>query len=131
MEAPDFWDDPAVSQEKMKRLKSLKDDVETFEGLKELFEDIETMIEMGIEEKDATLVPEIAELFEEFEEVFEGIRMKTLLSGEYDRDNAILSLHAGAGRRCCFACIPDGRTRRAFPLRCWTRWTARRRESSQ
>ena len=43
MEAPDFWDDPAVSQEKMKRLKSLKDDVETFEGLKELFEDIETM----------------------------------------------------------------------------------------
>lgn len=97
MEAPDFWDDPAVSQEKMKRLKSLKDDVETFEGLVELFEDIETMIEMGIEEKDATLVPEIAELFEEFEEVFEGIRMKTLLSGEYDRDNAILSLHAGAG----------------------------------
>ena len=50
MEAPDFWDDPAVSQEKMKRLKSLKDDVATYASLEEQYDDIETMIEMGYEE---------------------------------------------------------------------------------
>ena len=97
MEAPDFWDDPEVSQNKMKDLKSLKDDVSTYSQLTEQYDDIATMIEMGYEENDASLIPEIEEMLEEFQDTFEGIRMKTLLSGEYDRDNAILSLHAGAG----------------------------------
>lgn len=97
MEAPDFWDDPEVSQNKMKELKSLKDDVSTYSQLAEQYDDIATMIEMGYEENDASLIPEIEEMLEEFQDTFEGIRMKTLLSGEYDRDNAILSLHAGAG----------------------------------
>lgn len=97
MEAPDFWDDPEVSQNKMKDLKSLKDDVSTYSQLAEQYDDIATMIEMGYEENDASLIPEIEEMLEEFQDTFEGIRMKTLLSGEYDRDNAILSLHAGAG----------------------------------
>ncbi len=97
MEAPDFWDDPYASQEKMKRLKSLKDDVETYAGLEQQFEDIETLLEMGYEENDASLIPEIEEALAEFEATFEAIRIKTLLSGEYDGDNAIVSLHAGAG----------------------------------
>lgn len=97
MEAPDFWDNVEMSQKKMKELKSLKDDVATFAGLQEKFEDIQTLIEMANEENDASLIPEVEEEFAEFEEVFEGIRMKTLLSGEYDKDNAIVSLHAGAG----------------------------------
>lgn len=97
MEAPDFWEDPEKSQEKMKELKSLKDDVTTFAKLDEQYEDIETMIEMGYEENDPELVPEIAQMLADFEESYEGIRMKTLLSGEYDGKNAILSLHAGAG----------------------------------
>ncbi len=97
MEAPDFWNDPVVSQNKMKTLKSLKDDVATCKGLLTQYEDIETMIEMGYEENDESLIPEIQEMLDEFVETFENIRMKTLLSGEYDQDNAILSLHAGAG----------------------------------
>ena len=97
MEAPDFWDDTEISQMKMKELKSLKDDVETYAHLAEQYEDIETLLEMGYEENDATLIPEIQETLEEFEETFENIRIKTLLSGEYDGENAILSLHAGAG----------------------------------
>ena len=97
MEAPDFWDNVEISQQKMKDLKSLKDDVETFAKLKEQFEDIETLIEMANEENDISLIEEAAEELTEFEKTFEGIRMKTLLSGEYDKDNAILSLHAGAG----------------------------------
>ncbi len=97
MEAPDFWDDPERSQEKMKQLKSLKDDVETYASLTRQREDIETLLEMGYEENDASLIPEIQEALDEFQQTFEGIRIKTLLSGEYDRDNAIVSLHAGAG----------------------------------
>lgn len=97
MEAPDFWNDPVVSQEKMKKLKSLKNDVATYQELAQQYEDIETMIEMGYEENDPELVPEIDQMLQEFIQTYEAIRMKTLLSGEYDANNAILSLHAGAG----------------------------------
>ena len=97
MEAPDFWSDPAVSQKKMQELKSMKDDVATYSELEAGFEDIETMIEMGYEENDASLIPEIQELLDNFIATYEAIRMKTLLSGEYDGKKAIVSLHAGAG----------------------------------
>ena len=97
MEAPDFWNDPEVSQNKMKEVKSLKDDVATYEALSTQYDDIETMIEMGYEENDPELIPEIDQMMKEFVQTYEDIRMKTLLSGEYDRNNAIVSLHAGAG----------------------------------
>ena len=117
MEAPDFWDDPETSQRKMKELKSMKDDVEVYTALKQQYEDIETLIEMGYEENDASLIPEIEELLTEFTESYEGIRIKTLLSGEYDRDNAIVSLHAGAGgtESCDWA---------AMLYRMFTRWAS-------
>ena len=97
MEDGDFWNDPVVSQNKMKTLKSMKDDVATYEKLATQFDDIETLIEMVYEENDASLIPEIEEMLSEFVTTFDNIRIKTLLSGEYDGDNAILSLHAGAG----------------------------------
>ena len=97
MEAPDFWNEPSVSQKKMQQLKSLKDDVATFAKLATGYEDIETMIEMGYEENDIELIPEIKDMLDEFIATYEAIRLKTLLSGEYDKDNAIVSLHAGAG----------------------------------
>ena len=97
MEDGDFWNDPVVSQNKMKTLKSMKDDVATYEKLATQFDDIETLIEMGYEENDASLIPEIEEMLSEFVTTFDNIRIKTLLSSEYDGDNAILSLHAGAG----------------------------------
>ena len=97
MEAPDFWDDPEKSQSKMKELKSMKDDVATYAKLKEQYEDIETMIEMGYEENDESLISEIQQMLDDFESTYDGIRMKTLLSGEYDKCNAILRLNAGAG----------------------------------
>lgn len=97
MEAPDFWNDPAVSQKKMQELKSMKDDVATYSNLEQGYEDIETMIEMGYEENDASLIPEIQEMLDEFVATYEAIHLKTLLSGEYDKKKAIVSLHAGAG----------------------------------
>lgn len=117
MEAPDFWDNVEVSQQKMKDLKSLKEDIAVFAKLEEQFEDIETLIEMANEENDISLIPEVEAELNEFEETFEAIRMKTLLSGEYDRDNAIVSLHAGAGgtESCDWA---------AMLYRMFTRWAS-------
>ena len=115
MEAPDFWNDPEVSQNKMKEVKSLKDDVATYAALAAQYDDIETMIEMGYEENDPELIPEIDQMMKEFVQTYEDIRMKTLLSGEYDRNNAIVSLHAGAGgtESCDWA---------AMLYRMYTRW---------
>jgi len=97
MEAPDFWDDPDKSQLLMKELKGLKDDMEVYQNLVTLKEDMETLIEMGYEEDDAAVIPDIEELMDTFKNDFEAIRVKTLLAGEYDRDDAIVTLHAGAG----------------------------------
>lgn len=97
MEAPDFWNDSSVSQKKMQELKSMKDDVSTYAGLEMGYEDIETMIEMGYEENDASLIPEIRQMLDDFIATYEAIHLKTLLSGEYDGKKAIVSLHAGAG----------------------------------
>ena len=97
MEAPDFWDDTERSQNAMKELKSLKDDVETYQKLTDTFEEIEILLEMGYDENDAAVLPEIEEQLAELEREYEDIKIKTLLSGEYDKDNAILTLHSGAG----------------------------------
>ena len=97
MEAPGFWDDTERSQKYMVELKSLKDDKETYEQLESQYEDTATLIEMGYEENDASVIPEIEEMLQEFISTYDNIRMKTLLSGEYDACGAILTLHAGAG----------------------------------
>ena len=97
MEEPDFWDDPQKSQEYMKQLSSMKEDVAVYARLEELFEEIGTLIELGDEENDPSLVPEVQSTMDEFVQKYDAIRLKTLLSGEYDKDNAIVTLHAGAG----------------------------------
>ncbi len=117
MEAPDFWDDTEVSQKKMKELKSYKDDVEVYQQLENGYEDIETLIEMGYEENDASIIPEIEEELSRLKTNYEELRIKTLLSGEYDKNDAILSLHAGAGgtESCDWA---------AMLFRMYSRWAA-------
>lgn len=97
MEAPDFWDNPEKSQESMKNLKSMKDDIAIYAKLKDEFDEIETLIEMAAEENDESLIPEIQDLLDDLRKTYDDIRIKTLLSGEYDKDNAIVTLHAGAG----------------------------------
>ncbi len=97
MESPDFWNDAEKAGKQVIELKSLKNDIEKYQKLQNSFEDIKTLIEMGYEEGDIELVEEVAEEFEKFEEEFESLRIATLLSEEYDRNNAILTLHAGAG----------------------------------
>ena len=115
MEAPGFWDDPDKSQKAMKELKGLKDSFEGYDSLKSGLEDINVLIEMADEADDESLIPEIEEEITTFEEKIESIRIDTLLSGEYDKCNAILTLHAGAGgTESCDWC--------QMLLRMYTRW---------
>ncbi len=119
MEAPGFWDDPDRSNQKMKELKSLKDTVGISDKLTTQFEDILTLIEMGYEENDESMIAEIRDELDEFIREFEELRIGTLLSGEYDKSNAILKLNAGAGgTESCDWC--------SMLYRMYTRWAERK-----
>lgn len=97
MEAPDFWNDTEKAQEHMRSLKALQGVVEEIKRIQILYDDVETLIEMGYEENDSSILPEIESSMDELVQSLDKLRVTTLLSGEYDKDNAILTLHAGAG----------------------------------
>ena len=97
MEEPDFWEDAELAQKQSKELKDLKDTIDSIEGLNQQFEDIEVLLEMGYEENDPEMIPEIQSEYDSFKEKIESLRLATLLSEEYDKCNAILRLNAGAG----------------------------------
>ena len=97
MEAPDFWEDAEKASASMKEVKELKDTVARADALSTAYEDIMTLIEMGNEEGDESLIPEVQEEFDSFKREFDSLRITTMLTGEHDSENAILTLHAGAG----------------------------------
>ena len=97
MEAPGFWDDMDKAQKYMNELKNLKDSIETYNNLKSLYDDILVLIEMGEESEDAEIAEEAKSSMDEFASKVDEVKIKTLLSGEYDKYNAILKLNAGAG----------------------------------
>ena len=92
-----FWNDIENSQRVQKRLKQLKAKVENYEKLCSGWDDLMTLCEMAIEEDDDSMLPELQSEYAEFEKKLEETRLGTLLTGEYDANNAILTFHAGAG----------------------------------
>ncbi|MBR4762769.1 MAG: peptide chain release factor 2 [Lachnospiraceae bacterium] len=96
-EAPDFWMNADKANQKMKQLKDLQTTVEDADGLVNSYEEIMMMIEMGNEEEDESVVEEVRADLDAFEAKIEEMRLATLLTGEYDDSNAIISLNAGAG----------------------------------
>ena len=80
LEEPGFWDDPEVSQQVMKELKSLQDSVKLIDGLYSTYEDMQLLIEMSEEEGDSDTVQEIEDELNRFEETFEELRIGTLLT---------------------------------------------------
>ena len=94
---PDFWNDMENSQKVLKRAGSLKALVHSYEQLVTLFEDAQTMIEMAEEDDDPEMLEEIDKTLKELQAKIDEQRLTTLLSGEYDSKNAILTFHAGAG----------------------------------
>ena len=115
MEEPGFWDDADRATKLVQEAKNLKDTVELYRGLEQQYEDIQVMIEMGYEDEDPAMVKELEEEIHTFEKVFEKLKIQTLLSGEYDACNAIMTIHAGAGgtESCDWA---------AMLYRMYTRW---------
>ena len=97
MEEPDFWNNPDEAQKETKELGDLKNDRDSYKKLVSAREDIETLIEMGEEENDASVVPEVREMLDQFIDDLDDMRIKTLLSEEYDDRNAIVKLNSGAG----------------------------------
>ncbi|MGN1411929.1 MAG: peptide chain release factor 2 [Oscillospiraceae bacterium] len=97
MEMPNFWDDLENSQKVVQKSKNLQNKVATFNQLANKLEDTITMVEMSIEEQDNSMVDEILSEVKSFKTELEDIKLSTLLSGEYDNKNAILTFHAGAG----------------------------------
>lgn len=116
---PGFWDNPEISNRKMKEMKNLQDTIDMYRHLETQSEDIGMLIQMAYEENDTELVADIRAELDEFVEEFEKIRIATLLSEEYDTNNAILRLNAGAGgtESCDWA---------AMLYRMYVRWAERK-----
>lgn len=97
MEEEGFWNDAAKAQNYMKELKNLKDTIQEYKDLEAQYNDLYDLIEMVNEENDESMVEEVQAEFERFTNNFEEVRLATLLDGEFDKNNAIVTLHAGAG----------------------------------
>ena len=97
MEAPGFWDDVENSGQIMKEIKGLKSTIESYNELETAYEDIETMIEMANEDADEDLIKETGDMLKDFTERFEAFRIETLLSGEFDTNDATVKINAGTG----------------------------------
>ncbi|MBR4277113.1 MAG: PCRF domain-containing protein, partial [Lachnospiraceae bacterium] len=118
MEAPDFWNEPDKANAKMKELKNMKDTIDLAKKLNTQYDDILTLIELGDESDDESMVDEVRSELDEFIEELEELRISTLLSEEYDKCNAILELNAGAGgTESCDWC--------SMLYRMYTRWAER------
>ena len=97
----------------------MKDTVDLYSSLETKYDDIETLIEMGYEEADESLIPEVRDELDEFIKTLEDLRISTLLTGEFDKNNAILKLNAGAGgtESCDWA---------SMLYRMYTRWAEKK-----
>ena len=96
-EAPGFWDDPEKSQKIVKQVKITEYKVERYEKMLSSWDDLMTICEMAAEEDDDSMLDELKEGFEQLEKNMETCRLETLLTGHYDKNNALMSFHAGAG----------------------------------
>ena len=94
---PNFWDNPEAAQQIMQQITGLRSKIDKFNGLKTMVEDAETLYEMAKEENDDSLLEEVKDALTPAMEALEAFELETLLSGKYDRNNAIISIHPGAG----------------------------------
>ncbi len=94
---PNFWGDPENSQNVLKKLKGLKDKVGKFSRLEEMVEEVELMLVLSDESGEADLASDIEKGLKQLDDELVSLRMETFFTGQYDENNAILTLHAGAG----------------------------------
>ena len=114
-----FWNDAENAGKVLKTIKALKDKSEKIENLKKEYEDIEVLIELGMEAQDESVIPEVEKSFKTLQKDVESFRIETLLKGQYDRNNAIFTIHSGAGGL-------EAQDWAEMLLRMYTRWAERK-----
>lgn len=119
MQQEGFWNDAENAGKVLKRIKGLKDKADKIHSLKKEYEDLEVLIELGMEAQDASVVPEVEASFKLLKENIESYRIETLLNGQYDRNNAIFTIHSGAGGL-------EAQDWAEMLLRMYTRWAEKR-----
>lgn len=126
-----FWDNREAAQKLLKEKKSLENKINSYKSLKQDLEDIEVLIEMAEEsetdstgEENFTIAEEIREVYENYKTKAEEIRLKTLLTGEFDHNSAIFTIHAGTGG-------VDAMDWAEMLLRMYTRWAEKRGYSTK
>ena len=117
-EAPEFWNDVANAQKNQQRTKQLEGRIARYEKLCGSWDDLCAICEMALEENDASMLDELQSGYEELEEALEQTRLQTLLTGEYDANNVILTLHPGAGGT-------EAQDWASMLYRMYVRWTER------
>ncbi|HQQ43557.1 MAG TPA: peptide chain release factor 2 [Bacillota bacterium] len=114
-----IWNDAENAGKVLKTIKALKDKTEKIENLKKEYEDIEVLIELGMEAQDESVIPEVEKSFKTLQKDVESFRIETLLKGQYDRNNAIFTIHSGAGGL-------EAQDWAEMLLRMYTRWAERK-----
>ena len=114
-----FWNDAGNAGKVLKTIKALKDKTEKIESLKKEYEDIEVLIELGMEAQDESVIPEVEKSFKVLQKDVESFRIETLLKGQYDRNNAIFTIHSGAGGL-------EAQDWAEMLLRMYTRWAEKK-----
>ena len=107
------------AQKTMQKAKQLKDKISSYESLKRNWEDMVTLVSLGIEMEDESVLEEVSEGYKALTMQIENMRLETLLSGAYDKNNAILTLHSGAGGT-------EAQDWVQMLFRMYTRWAERR-----
>jgi peptide chain release factor 2 len=119
MEEPDFWNDVESANKTVKKARPLEQKIKNYETLTGMLDDIKTMIELAEEEEDEAMAAELETELVAFEKKINEFHLSTLLSGNYDSNNAIIALHAGAGGT-------EAQDWTSMLYRMYTRWAERR-----
>jgi peptide chain release factor 2 len=119
MNQESFWDDAENAGKVLKRIKELKDKSDKINSLKSEYEDLEVLIELGTEAQDESVIPEVEASFKVLKETVERFRIETLLKGQYDSNNAIFTIHSGAGGL-------EAQDWAEMLLRMYTRWAEKK-----
>ena len=115
----DFWNDMENSQKVLQEIKQLKAKVDRYKKLVGDWEDMKTLVEIAIDEDDESLLPEISDGYNALVSELETMKLETLLSGKYDKNNAIIAIHPGAGGT-------EAQDWASMLLRMYQRWGERR-----
>ncbi len=117
-EAPDFWNDVQNAQKNQQRTKLLQGKIDRYAKLQSMWDDLFTICEMALEENDESMLEELQTGYDELEASLGQMRLQALLTGEYDANNCILTLHPGAGGT-------EAQDWASMLYRMYTRWTER------